>query len=333
MSTEAGSSLGPPTIMKCTLDAGRRICPWEQLLSPSITLSDLIECFLNSCSKFSVSYPLLVSLACETALINSLTHSTDVFLWCNDMKFVEMMGYKPNKFVLIGDSSGGVNLLALAVVLCDLEKKYPHIPFIYPSGLVAVYPSFCVAPVALPSVLMAGLHPELSPPAFFAMQSAYFPYKNNQTRMKYEKMSMSRVVNWLTPGPVKSLLGVDESTRGDSKNDYIWWNKSFKHSMERMQNWPILRHPYASPLFYDDFERLSRMHLSLFPIESDPILDQAICLANKWQGSVSIKVIDNATHAFLPLAHAGALDAREKYAKHRDDISRSLVQLVQGDLK
>lgn len=277
--------------------------------------------------KFLYLMPLTLTILMSQFIILS----TDVFLWCNDSKFVETIGYTPNKFVLIGDSSGGVNLLALAVVLCDLEKKYPDIRFIYPSALVAVYPSFCVAPVALPSILLAGLHPELSPPAFLAMQSAYFPYTNNQRKIKYEKMTMSKVINWLTPAPVKCLLGVDGSTNYVDENESIWWNKSFKHSMERMLNWPLLRHPYASPLFYEDFERLGRMHLSLFPIESDPILDQSICLANKWQGSVTIKIIDDATHAFLPLADAGALDARDKYSKHRDDISRNLAQLVQGN--
>ena len=271
------------------------------------------------------------SLGPDHMFPHQLQQCLDVFLWCNDSKFQETIGYKPNKFILVGDSSAGIKLLGLAVVLCDLEKKFPDISFIYPSALVAAYPSFCVTPFALPSMIMSALHPELSPLAFLTMQTACVPFSKDQRKVKYEGMTWSKLMNWLTPWPIRGLLGLDDSIAEVNNNDDNWWNKSLEESLKRMENWPLLKHPYASPLFYDDFKSLGRMHLSLFAIESDPILDHSICLANKWQGSVSLKVIDDATHAFLVLADVSLVDVGSKYAKHRDEISRNIAQLVRGE--
>lgn len=219
----------------------------------------------------------------------------------------------------MGDSSGGLNLCALLVVIKDLEKLFPNVPIIFPSGFIAIYPSFTVAPVACPSMVMSCLHPELSPPSFLTMQSAYMPFPRERQRIK--KYSLSSLLTWLLPSPLQQLV-----SGGTSNNDQVtWWNQSTQKSMQRLSKWHLLKHPYASPLFCDDFAPLARTELCLFVVESDPILDHAICLANKWQGKVSLHVVKDCIHAFLPMADTGM---GNKYSVHRDKMGQELNRLV-----
>lgn len=235
----------------------------------------------------------------------------------------EVIGYTPNKIVLIADSSGAINMAALLNVIKDIEKMFKDVTLIFPSGFLAIYPSFSVAPMACPSILMSYIHPALSPPVFLIMQSCYMPFDSLE-RTKYRELTFSKFIKWLLPWPLQNLFNLTDGNNNENNENY-WWNQSSQSSMERIQNWPLLKHQYASPLFCDDFESLAKVELVIFPVESDPILDHSIALANKWKGKVSVNIVDDTIHAFLPLADAGV---GQKYTTHRNKISSELKRLV-----
>ena len=63
----------------------------------------------------------------------------------------------------------------------------------------------------------------------------------------------------------------------------------------------LSKHPFVSPLFYDDFESLKGMKLYMSACSHDSLLDEAVLMASKWKGMIAFDVMNNLQHGFLHL--------------------------------
>lgn len=93
--------------------------------------------------------------------------------------------------------------------------------------------------------------------------------------------------------------------------------------MKRMSEWKLIRHPYVSPLLYDDFDSITEVKLSVFACASDPILDQSVEICKKWRGEVSLHVWEGVIHAFLTAVSFGG-----KYVEYNNQIIDELKRLA-----
>jgi acetyl esterase/lipase len=119
--------------------------------------------------------------------------------------------------------------------------------------------------------------------------------------------------------------GVGKSCRSGSYIvDKYWWNQSDSFAKKFLDDWKLLSHPYVSPLFYERLDDLKDMPLSLLVCPSDPILDHAISIANKWKGEVRIGKFENMIHGFLPMIFLKGV-----YLECNDMCVRELKRLLQ----
>ena len=265
---------------------------------------------------FSVDY----DLSPEAQFPGMVQQILDAYLFLHTRESRNVIGYQPRRILLIGDSSGGLILTALTCILNDLRKKFNcDQEFNMPIAIIGIYPSFYCVPFTTPSMMLSGIHTELSFPAFLTMISAYVPFMdqnfNNVMRTGYAHDRSSRlsfIWQWLTG------RAVVQEQRSD-----VWWNQSSEMSMKRMQDWKLIKHPYVSPLLYSDFESLSEVKLSVFACATDPILDQSVEICKKWRGEVSLHVWDDVIHAFLTAISAGG-----KYVAYNDQVIAEIKRLT-----
>ena len=86
----------------------------------------------------------------------------------------------------------------------------------------------------------------------------------------------------------------------DVESELPWFRRPLGETRAVFEhNLSVLEHPLVSPLFYDKFEQLSDVNLYMVALHADPLLDNAITMASKWKGTVSIDVLDDLAHGFL----------------------------------
>lgn len=275
----------------------------------------------------------------------------DAYLFLLSDNAEQVIGYKPKRVMMIGDSSGALMALSVIVILNDLRRKFSQAKrdIIMPIGLLAVYPSFMCVPFTTPSLLLSAIHPELPFPAFLTMVSAYVPFKdhklNNAIRCGYTKDKISRwqlVYDWLTSKPEEYTNGwhdyhrevgdreegmqdmdVDQEQNNNNYREDVWWNQSSEATRKRMQDWKLIRHPYVSPLLHPDLKSLKDIQLSVFALSSDPILDHAVEVCKAWGGPVNFTVWTDVMHAFLPFVACGG-----KYEAHNNEIIQEIKRVI-----
>ena len=235
------------------------------------------------------------SLAPVAKFPTQIQEALDVYLWLTSgsPEVEQELGFQPKKIVFSGDSSGGCMMMVLITILNDIRKKDTSAISMMPSALVGLYPSFTFSSFMYPSMLISAFHWILPPTIFAVFVEAYIPYitpegldaNNNSLEYKDEDSGLASMA--------KSLLKKASwffSLSGDQREyipkPYYDTNdsKSLRYMLDKVT---LIRHPYVSPTFYDDFESLKDIALYLIAIESDPILDHSILLAKNWKGKDS----------------------------------------------
>lgn len=90
-------------------------------------------------------------------------------------------------------------------------------------------------------------------------------------------------------------------------DDYLWFRKKEYEISEVMKRF---RHRVKDPLFnllaYDKFEELKEMPLFMGLSEFDPVLDQAIDFAKKWQGETTVDIARRLQHGYVAFTGVGS---------------------------
>ena len=120
-----------------------------------------------------------------------------------------------------------------------------------------------------------------------------------------------------------SSSNTKQNRSGSYTVDMFWWNQSDEFSKKFIDDWKLLNHPYVSPLYYERFDDLKDMPISLLVCPSDPILDHAVSIANKWKGDVRLGKFDNMIHGFLPMIFLKGI-----YLDHNNSCVRELKRLL-----
>ena len=234
--------------------------------------SEIHSIYIESWSK-RLGIPVIIpnySKAPQKPFPHALQDILDVYLFftsdSNKDAVKKMLGFIPEKILLLGDSAGGNISLALMVTLNELnrEREFKNEPLIQiPIGIALLYP--CASPVVSHSFsrLLATLDPVLNLSIACAMSTAYlFP------------------------------SGLIE--------EFTWEEKPCDHIMHAF--WQIRKfrlNPFVSPMKYAHLDDFKHVPLYIQAAEFDILLDDSIDIAKSWKGPVKLKIAPDACHGFV----------------------------------
>jgi acetyl esterase/lipase len=207
------------------------------------------------------------NLSPEARFPFALQQVLDVYLWATSgfLDVEPILGVKPRKVILCGDSAGGNLVTSLCLVLNDIRKTGQEPSLLMPKAVFSIYPYYSVNLDVSPSYLMTPFCFIISPFTVNTIIETYLP--------KHE-FSDCNSKPWFHQNP--------------SKKEAI-----VKHLNKYRTN------PYIIPLCYQGFETLEDVGLHLFHPMYCPFLDQSVELAKKWKGTVSLDVTDNSGHGCI----------------------------------
>lgn len=231
---------------------------------------------------------------------SSIQEALDVYLWLisgND-SVAKQIGFHPKQIVFNGDSSGGCMVMALLQILNDMKKLDASSVSFFPASLVVEYPSFTSDPRMYASLFMSVSHWILTPPVFANFVEAYVPhnlvFNDNCSHFleEFEKGSSFKHSSSSRLSSFRDTLswwtGLEFIRDKAKLKPQAWYNCCDRKVATNylVNEYKLTRHPYVSPLLYDDFESLSHISLYLIGSDNDPILDQGLLMAKRWQGEL-----------------------------------------------
>lgn len=228
-----------------------------------------------------------MSLSPENIFPVPVQEILDTYLWLisGHVSVREKLGFHPQKVVFNGDSSGSCIALVTMFVLNDIRAQDPDAIRQMPVAHVGVYSSFTSDPHIYPSAFMLPSHWILTPCVLTSFMEKYiphvFPYVKRTNHEKYiDDAQQKSLLNQAWNG-VRYLVGLKPA------RDSVPWYKAAepadiaKYMVEEMK---LTRHPYISPLLYQDMYSLRDVKMYLIACDNDPILDQSVIMARKWRG-------------------------------------------------
>ncbi|KAI1283187.1 Hormone-sensitive lipase [Halotydeus destructor] len=242
----------------------------------------------------------------------------DTYLWLTSGQdgVMDMLGFHPKNVIMIGDSSGGLLMTSLTMILNDIRKQFQDGDLIMPKAIIGFYSSFSIQPLLTPSFMLATVHPFLLPAVFCSMADAYLPDgrkqnvdENGNITPDDDKEVVEVVPWWARVGNFFSNMVINvkfgwqlyKTTFSENDED-VWYLKDGAIVKRRLSlNEPFGKHPYLSPLNYDDFESLRDIKMHLVSMTYEPILDHSIMMARKWKGDISLDILDDLSHCWLNL--------------------------------
>ncbi|RWS28322.1 hypothetical protein B4U80_12802 [Leptotrombidium deliense] len=232
---------------------------------------DAHEIYLRDWTQKLSNVPIVALDYSKSKFPAGLQDVLDFYLWLTTSDQVEsVLGYKPEKVIVSGDSAGANLAVALCLILTDITKLKSSVSINFPAGIVGVYGVFKVLPVMSPSRLLSGIDPVL-----------------------YQTVNLSGLYYY-------SGINEEQKIEELKNNKKQWFQKTddeVKEIFNKVTN--ILEHPYATPLYYNFFDDVPKIPLSLISCQFCPLLDDSIELANTWKGPVNLQVLNSLPHGFL----------------------------------
>lgn len=276
---------------------------------------------IPSMAVLSLEYTLLPHARFPTQVQECL----DVFLFfcdpSNREAIISKIGFYPEQIVVSGDSAGGLLAMSTLIVMNELRKTKMKTDFRMPSAAFLFYPWLSVHPDIRPSLFISSMTTLLHTTGFYHVMRGYIPIKDqpcvrqtceeiksDETDINANKTDSpsspgSHFLSWPVISHIFRLLMYLFST--NTKIPPAPWKPyqaSQPNLVEQIKSSSILsKHPFVSPLYYDDFESLRDVKLFMAPCSHDSLLDEAIIMASKWRGVVSLDVMNNLQHGFLHL--------------------------------
>lgn len=243
----------------------------------------------SNAALLSIDY----SLSPESKYPIALQECLDVYL--NLLSNNPITGFKPNKIIFLGESSGGHSVIALAIAIAELRVlqkslKEPLTPF--PNAVVSIFPvsTICIGNV-YPS--WAIIESNLVPPVIFEAFNAYC-------------------------GPL------DECKYSEENNGAIWFKDAAKLREVGQEVNSHFDDPFINLIGYKHFDRLANLPLYLQVGEFDVVLDDSIHLAKCWKGKVVLDIIPEVPHgwsvveSFAPKTFTGCNLMRQRIVEAID---------------
>lgn len=238
-----------------------------------------------------------------------------------------ILGFKPRQIFLSGDSSGGYQTMAALVVLSEINKLSPGLIKMMPKAMIQLYSSYDIATSMKPSYMMCVSSHILNPVVLALFGDSYLPYlegddynqktSDADTRaneedanledfyissyIKYFGRQLMQIGRSFKKTLIKSASYI-VSTEGlqDPTPTFPPLAQSKEQMLRRARACAELtRHPFVSPLYYEDFESLSGVTLYQACCQLDPILDHSVSMGKKWKGPLIVDVFNNMHHGFL----------------------------------
>lgn len=230
----------------------------------------------------------------EKAYPSGLQDLLDVYLFLTSgcQEATNILGFEPKNVILTGDSSGGNMSLALLIALNDIRKRDPcegsGTRVKMPSALVLQYPAANPSFVVNASAALVNLDTALPAAACLTCFSLY-----PQVQPKIE--------------------------------DPLWFRKK-EGVPEIIRRFTArVKDPLVNILAYDRFEEVKEVKLFLAVAEFDPLLDQGIDLAKRWQGETVVDVARRQQHGFIAFG-----ESDDKTGSKPDDARRVIQRLNQA---
>lgn len=210
----------------------------------------------------------------------------DFYTWIIDPNYsddvMNTFGFIPKEIVIMGQSGGASISIALVVALNEIRNKFRCDGIKLPKGVISETGKVNVSYRLSTSHSLSMVEP-LAPPQLLPVliQSYAVMKKYDESTGKYEI---------LTPYE-QSLL---------------------PHTSLFEDEYDIVQDALLSPLDYGRYNEITETSLYVYGSEFDPVLDEAIELAKKWKGKVSIVVNQNFAHT----SHLfGMIDSSAKLAE------------------
>lgn len=204
-------------------------------------------------------------LAPENRFPAGLQDVLDTFLWFKNSKdqlTEEVLGFKVGKIIVAGESAGSCLAASMICSLSDAKRKWPKNNFFMPDGFLSIVGLFSSKFESYPSTLLSALDPLFNPwQKMLIVFGGYSPFEP-----ELDKYHSGKEV--LKSQNLKKFLEVSS-------------------------------HPYMSPLFYDVFDSLKDLPLSLITSTTCPIADHSVIMAKKWHGPVKLIALDRLPHVFF----------------------------------
>lgn len=196
----------------------------------------------------------------------------DAYTWLTTTKkseLIQVLGFDIGSIVVAGDSAGACLAAATILGVADARRDWPEeghsLPYL-PAAFVSVIGAF----------KMNGFYPSLLISSMDFVLSTW--------NMCYSAPSIC-APNEQNVIPPMYIPGEEFMERKDVQ--------------EALQQ---LSSPYLSPLDYKCFENLEGIKLSVITSSTCYFADHSICLAKKWPGKVSLRVLDRQPHIFPGMA-------------------------------
>lgn len=232
----------------------------------------------------------------------------DVYLWAIGLSNADqctpesVLGFKPSKVVLCGDSAGSHLAFSILRSLHDIQANSPQGPRIpFPTGFVSFYTNMSVDKIQT-SLSLSCFELALTPSVLLSI---------------YGLLASGFVLDE-DIHEIDDQTSVDQShySQPDFKRDNIrtwfrhgsnWFDCDPKELSKRLQK--ISKNTskaYLKPLTSHDIDLLAEIPLYLVIGEYDFFLDGSVNLAKAWKGSVTLDVVKNLGHGFLSYSKISA---------------------------
>ncbi|KAI1294244.1 Hormone-sensitive lipase [Halotydeus destructor] len=254
------------------------------------------------------------SLTPEARFPVPLQELLDVYLWLTSgsPEVEAAFGFRPRNIVLVGDSCGSNLVTTLLVVLNDMRKAGGRV--LMPRHLVGFYAVFSLRNnQMMASYLLTAMHPFLTPQVILCLMDSYIP----QTQAEYDYDKSKQTTTTDGQGDVSLWARTKARVHEWAKRHlwvWLWLDKGcvpwYAQGKQRIlakakSSQQLIEHPYLSPMYYEDFESMRDIQLTLVALNMDPTLDQSIEMARRWRGKVDLDVVNDMPHAFLNFVSLG----------------------------
>lgn len=194
----------------------------------------------------------------------------DVFLWLtsNSPDVEELLGFKPKKILVCGDSAGAFLSFTLVKMLKDIQKyifeqklnETIHLP-----ELIVNFYGFTTLNKSSPSTILSFIESIVTLPIL---------------RLGFGSL----IFGCNEPNYAKRILFPFAPDSEEKRQWYISTHSNRKDYDKKFVE-SIQKHPYLEPIDHVDFEEFKDLPLYLITCEYDVFLDANIELAKKWKGN------------------------------------------------
>jgi len=226
----------------------------------------------------------------------------DAYLWLISGldEVAEVIGFHPEKIMLIGDSAGSYYSFSLMHLLMDFNKEIDQ-PLKYPDALFSFYGYYNLTTIS-PAIFMNCLDFFLPP------SNIRIAFGSLIWGVEKPKFNKRVFLPWFS----------------DKKERWYHGKDSKKINNEMVKIFDSV--PYLSSIHHFDYDSL-KIPLYIVTSDTDLCLDHNIDLANRWKGDVSLLVLENGLiHGFLQL-EAGASSIRQDMDKCFDLLRSAFDRL------